>query len=207
MRICVLLFAVVILSVCDRPPSGEADHSKHDHTQINHGVVDDSKMESSPGASEAPQTLQFIDTMIAHHQATIDIALLANTRTQRDEVRKLAVTITKELRSETADLKAWRAKWFGDEKPAVNTEFPGMKTSIAGMDTVKLAGLKYNEFDVEFIRQMIELHEGAIEMAKSLKTDDKYVELSDLANSIVTSRSTEIERMKGWQATWSATAK
>ena len=77
MRTCVLLFAVVILSVCDRPPSGEADHSKHDHTKINHGVMDDSKMESSPGAAEAPQTLQFIDTMTANHQGAINIALLA----------------------------------------------------------------------------------------------------------------------------------
>ena len=164
-------------------------------------------MESSPGAAEAPQTLQFIDTMTANHQGAINIALLANTRTQRDEVRKLAGSVITELRRETADLKAWRAKWFGDEKPAVNMEFPGMKTSIAGIDTVKLAGLKYNEFDVEFIRQMIANHEGAIEMAKALKTDDNYAELTNLANSVVTSRSTEIERMKGLQATWSTMAK
>lgn len=207
MKTLFLLVALAFLSVCDRPPTGEADHSKHDHTQTNHGVMDHSKMESSPGAADAPHELQFIDTMIAHHQGAVDMALLANTRTQRDEVKKLAASIIDEQRREIADMKAWRTKWFGEAKPALNVDFPGMKTGMAGMDTVKLAGLKSNEFDVEFIRQMIPHHEGAIEMAKALKTDGNYPELDKMAESIVTTQSVEIEQMKGWLGAWSATQK
>lgn len=47
------------------------------------------------------------------------------------------------------------------------------------MDIVKLAGLKANEFDVEFIMQMIPHHEGAIEMSTALKPDDNYAELQN----------------------------
>jgi len=205
MRICALLLAVVILLACDRPPTGEADHSKHDHSQINHGVMDHAKLESSPGATEAPHALQFIDTMIAHHQGAIDMALLANTRTQREEIKKMTKGIIDRQRREIMDLQAWRTKWFGDKNPAVNMDFPGMKTGMAGMDTVKLARLKGNEFDVEFIKQMIPHHEGAIEMAKVLNTDDNYAELRKLADSIVTSQSGEIGQMKGWLGAWSAT--
>lgn len=207
MKILVLLFALAFLSVCDRPPTGEADHSKHDHAQTNHGVMDHSKMESSPGAAESPHALQFIDTMIAHHQGAVDMAQLANTRTQRDEMKKLAQTIIDEQRREITDMQSWRTKWFGEAKPALNIDFPGMKTGMAGMDTVKLAGLKGNEFDVEFIKQMIPHHEGAIEMAKALKTDDIYAQLGILADSIIKSQSAEIEQMRGWLGAWSATQK
>ena len=207
MKILFLLFAVLYLSVCDRPPTREADHSKHDHTQVNHGVMDHSKMESSPGAAEAPHALQFIDTMIAHHQGAVDMAQLVNTRTNRDEMKKLAQNIIDEQRREIADMQALRKKWFGEAKPALNMDFPGMKTGMAGMDMVKLSGLKSNEFDVEFIKQMIPHHEGAIEMAKAVKTDDNYAELGVLGDSIIQAQSAEIEQMKGWLGAWSATQK
>lgn len=202
-----ILFAVAMFAVCDRPPSGDADHSKHDHSQMNHGTMDHSKMESSPGAAEAPHALQFIDTMIAHHQGAVDMALLVNTRTQRDEVKTLAQNIIDEQRKEIADMQAWRKKWFGDAKPALNMDFPGMRTGMAGMDNVKLASLKSNEFDVEFIKQMIPHHEGAIEMAKAFKTDDNYAELGRLAENVIKTQSAEIEQMKGWLGAWSATTK
>ena len=161
-------------------------------------------MESSPGAAEAPQALQFIDTMIAHHQGAIDMAQLVNTRTQRAEMKKLAQGIIDEQRREIADMQMWRKKWFGDAKPALNTDFPGMKTGMAEMNTVKLAGLKANEFDIEFIRQMIPHHEGAIEMAKALKTDDTYAELSKLADNIIRAQTAEIDQMKEWLGAWTA---
>lgn len=207
MKYPLLLVAVLFLAVCDRPPSGEPDHSKHDHSQMNHGPMDHSKMDSSPGAAEAPHALQFIDTMIAHHQGAVDMAMLADTRSQRDEMKKLAQAIIDEQRSEIAQMQEWRKKWFGDAKPALNMDFPGMRTGMASMDTVKLAGLKANEFDVEFIRQMIPHHEGAIEMAKALKTDDNYAELQKLSASIIRSQSAEIEQMKSWLDAWSATVK
>lgn len=208
MKLAVLIFAVVFLSVCDRPPTGEADHSKHDHTQTNHGVMDHSKMESSPGAAEAPQVLQFIDTMIAHHQGAVDMAQLVNTRTNRDEMKKLAQSILDEQRREIANMQAWRKDWFADAKPALNMDFPGMRSGMAGMDNVKLAGLKSNEFDIEFIKQMIPHHEGAIEMAKALKADDeKYAELRNMAEAVISTQSAEIEQMKGWLGEWSATHK
>ena len=165
-------------------------------------------MESSPGAADAPHALQFIDTMIAHHEGAIDMAQLVKTRTNRDEMKKLAQNIIDEQRREIADMQAWRKDWFGDAKRAINMDFPGMRIGMGGMDYVKLAGLKSNEFDVEFIKQMIPHHEGAIEMAKALKADDeKYAELRNMAEAVIETQSAEIERMKGWLGAWSAAHK
>lgn len=192
-----LFFA--LLAVCERPPEPRnADHSQHDHSKMDHAV-----MESSVGAAEAPQELQFIDTMIVHHQGAVEMALLVPTRSQRPELKLLAQTIIADQRKEIGQMKEWRAKWFGEAKPAINMDFPGMRLGMGGMDMKKLDSLKANEFDVEFVRQMISHHEGAVEMARVLKGSDSYAELKTLADGIIESQTAEIGQMKQWLKTWS----
>ena len=59
------------------------DHSKMDHSSMGHSMT------SSPNAASAEYDLQFIDTMIAHHQAAIDMAKLIDRRTERPELKTL----------------------------------------------------------------------------------------------------------------------
>lgn len=205
MKLFALIFSIALLAVCDKPPSPNVDHSKHDHnSNVDHAAMDHSKMESSPGAAEAAHELQFLDTMIAHHQGAVAMALLVNTRSQRPEMKKLAQTILDEQRKEIAQILTWRAKWFGEAKPAINIDFPGMRNGMSGMDMTKLGGLKGNEFDLEFLRQMVPHHQGAVEMAKALKGSDSYAELKQLSDSIIKSQTAEIEQMNDWLAQWSA---
>jgi len=207
MKYLVIFLAYVFLSVCERPPSPNVDHSKHDHNASNIKAMDHSTMESSPGAADAPHELQFIDTMIAHHHGAVDMALLVNTRTQRDEMKKLAQGILQEQRREIAQMQQWRETWFAGAKPAVNMDFPGMRTGMSGMDMGRLNSLKANEFDIEFVRQMIPHHEGAVEMAKALKAGNAYAELQQLADSIIGSQTAEVAQMNEWLSVWSSSAK
>lgn len=165
--------------------------------------MDHSRMESSPGAANAPQELQFIDTMIAHHEGAIEMALLVNNRSRRPEMQELAKGILEAQRGEVDKMREWRMKWFGDAKPAVNLDLPGMHTGMSGMDLKKLELLKANEFDVEFLKQMIPHHEGAIEMAKALSPADKYLELIELRGAIIRTQTAEIAKMKAWLMVWS----
>lgn len=207
MKIVFLISAALILGVCEGPPSPELDHSRHDHAQSTHGLVDHSKMESSPGAAQAPFELQFIDSMIAHHQGAVEMALLADTRTRRDEIRSLAEKIIKDQRAEIEKMRTWRQAWFGDASQAVNLDFPGMRAGMSGMDTLKLASLKAHEFDVEFLRQMVPHHEGALAMAKVLQTGGKRPELIELSDSIIQTQAAEIAEMNALLDRWSKTDK
>jgi uncharacterized protein (DUF305 family) len=160
-------------------------------------------MQSSPGAAEAPYELQFIDTMIVHHQGAIDAGQLAPTRCQHDELKQLARSIVNDQQTEISQLRAWRSEWFGEKPAAVNMELPGMRDGMREMDLEKLDRLKENPFDLEFIRQMIPHHEGAVLMASDLlKQKNTHAELVKLADSIVSSQSGEIEQMRLWQAEW-----
>lgn len=206
MKLLTIVLLAVVLNVCERPPAGNTDHSAHDHSNANHGTMDHSNMESSPGAAEAPQALQFIDTMIAHHQGAVDMALLVNTRTSRPEMKAFAQKIADEQRKEIAEMQSMRTKWFSNAKPAINMAFPGMTEGMHGMDMTKLNQLKGNEFDTEFIRQMIPHHEGAILMAKALKSEDNYAELKTLADKMIADQSAEITQMNVWLTDWATPA-
>jgi uncharacterized protein (DUF305 family) len=49
---------------------------------------------------------------------------------------------------------------------------------------------------------MIEHHQGAIGMARLAEGRSAHQEVKDLAASIITSQSAEIEMMQGWLAAW-----
>lgn len=173
-----------------------------DHNTMNHGGMDHSTMKSSPGAESAPRELQFLDTMIVHHQAAVDMAMLAESRAQRTELKELAANIISEQEREIAKMSEWRDQWFEGKTEAVNLEFPGMAAGMRGMDLKKLESLKGREFDVEFIRQMISHHEGAVEMAKAMKGGDGRAELKELTDDIITAQQAEIKQMREWLGAW-----
>src|SRR3546814_6489665 len=78
----------------------------------------------------------------------------------------------------SSDLRSeWRDRWFAEKGKAVNMDFPGMRNSMGGMDMKKLESLNGNDFDLEFLRQMIAHHEGAVNMAKDAQKIDSHAEI------------------------------
>lgn len=178
-------------------------NSAVDHNAMSNGRTGEhTGMSTSPGAASAPYDLQFLDTMIVHHKGAVDMAMLAEKRAQRKEVKELAASIIYDQEAETGKLSEWRDAWFADKGKAVNMDFPGMSRGMAGMDMKKLESLTGNEFDVEFVKQMIPHHQGAVDMAKDLQKRDSRKELKELAGDIITSQEAEIKQMREWLAGW-----
>lgn len=59
-----------------------------------------------------------------------------------------------------------------------------------------------DDFDKEFIRQMIPHHEGAIEMAELINARAKHEEVKALGRDIIAAQTSEINRMKAWYSDW-----
>lgn len=239
MRTTLLTVIFAFLTACGSEPAANnqavqapANNSTaFDHSNMNHADTDRSNnshtMSSSPGAASAPYELQFIDSMTAHHQAAVEIAILAESRAAHPEIKELAANIIADQEREVATMSKWREQWFVEAPKAINMDFPGMSEGMRGMDMKKLASLKDSEFDLEFIRQMIPHHEGAVRMARdsvaksqkaassnSAKTTEKSppidpekkAELAEMfrafAEEIIEVQSVEIDQMKKLQAAW-----
>ncbi|OGD87680.1 hypothetical protein A2870_03140 [Candidatus Curtissbacteria bacterium RIFCSPHIGHO2_01_FULL_41_11] len=65
-----------------------------------------------------------------------------------------------------------------------------------------LQGKTGDEFDKTFIENMIEHHQGAIDMANLVKQNAMHQEIKDLADNIISAQTSEIEMMREWQTTW-----
>ncbi len=76
-----------------------------------------------------------------------------------------------------------------------------MTTAMHGMTTA-LEGKTGDEFDKQFLSEMIEHHEGAVVMARQVLATSKRPELIKLANDIISAQTTEISTMKSWQNDW-----
>jgi len=202
----IILAFIVVFAACERPPVTKEtaiDHNTVEHSKMGHANINHSTMESSPGAAEQSYDVQFIDTMTAHHQGAIDMAMLADTRAQRAEMKTLARNIISDQQKEVAQMKKWREEWFPGKPLAVNMDLAGMRDGMTGMNMMKLDLLKENAFDIEFISQMIPHHEGAVVMAKQALKKSEKAEIKALAETIIESQEAEIKQMRDWQIAWS----
>lgn len=73
--------------------------------------------------------------------------------------------------------------------------------SMSGM-SASLASRTGDEFDKLFLEQMIEHHEGAVDMAELAKKNAKHDEIKQMADDIINAQTSEIQQMKDWQASW-----
>lgn len=71
---------------------------------------------------------------------------------------------------------------------------------MQGADT--LGGKTGDDFDKAFITEMIEHHEGAVDMAKMADRFAEHDEIKQLSRDIITAQEKEITQMKQWQQAW-----
>lgn len=110
----------------------------------------------------------------------------------------------------TSDRSYFHKKWeknsdygmmHGDYKYKGETGGYGMHKAMQGM-MMGLDGKTGDELDKAFLEQMIVHHEGAVEMAKTLKAGTKRPELQKMADDIINVQTKEIEMMKNWLKEW-----
>jgi uncharacterized protein (DUF305 family) len=173
------------------------NHNAVNYSEMNHSEMSHSEMKSSAGAASAPYDLQFIDTMIAHHQSAVEMAEMVEDRTQNPELKKFAQQIITDQEKEISQMKDWRKEWFAGKPPALNMEMPGMADSMK-MDMTKLSAAKDLNFDLAFIQMMTQHHKGAVIMAMEALTRTERPEIKTLAERIIKTQEAEIKMMNDW---------
>ena len=164
------------------------------------------EMKSSPDADKQPYDLQFLDTMIVHHEGAVKMAQMLIGKTRRDELKTFAQKIIDDQTREIGQLKKWREQWFAGKAPAVNMSMPGMMNEgmkiMNGEHMKTMDEMEPAHFDNHFLNMMIPHHQGAIDMANEALKKAEHQEIKDLAARIISAQSAEIHRMQSWKAAW-----
>lgn len=148
----------------------------------------------------------YIADMLAHHEGALNMSEQAMAATAHEEIRTLASDIAQSQSAELMKMRTWQKEWGYKETMSGGHGSHGGAGMDMGGDMVemqnKLQGLKGEEYDKEFLKQMILHHEQAVEMSQYAATNAKHQEIKDLASAVISAQTKEIEQMKQWQKDW-----
>lgn len=148
----------------------------------------------------------YIADMLAHHEGALNMSEQAIAVTAHEEIRTLASNIVQSQSTELIKMRTWQKEWGYKETMSGGHGSHGGAGIDMGGDMVemqnKLQGLKGEEYDKEFLKQMILHHEQAVEMSQYAATNAKHQEIKDLASAVISAQTKEIEQMKQWQKDW-----
>lgn len=199
LRDCSLLFAAVVLAVAVVVVAAYSSTNESTTTNGN------ANRQATTNAASAPYDLQFIDTMSVHHQSAVEMAKMAEMKTQNAELKAFARKIVEDQNREIAQMKQWRDSWYPGKPLAINMEMPGMNDSMKGMDMRKMETASGKEFDLTFIDMMTPHHEGAVTMAREALTKAEHTKIKQLSEGIIKAQESEIKKMQTWKSEWSKT--
>jgi uncharacterized protein (DUF305 family) len=141
----------------------------------------------------------FAVAMIAHHQAAVDMARIAETKGDHAATQKLAASI---VSTQNAEIRRMRLAVDRFKATGVQEESLGLQDHAIGMgdDASKLKTAR--PFDREFIDLMIPHHQGAIRMAHIELDKGTDLEMRRLAKAVVRAQTREIDAMNLWRVGW-----
>ncbi len=142
----------------------------------------------------------FASGMVRHHEQAVQMADMAMTQADSDDVKRLAATIKAAQGPEIESMSGWLTGWGKPVPDATEHTVDAMGGSMEGMMSQKnmtaLSKASGPAFDREWLTGMIAHHKGAVIMAQTELKDGSNAEAKQLAEHIITSQSAEITQMQ-----------
>jgi uncharacterized protein (DUF305 family) len=148
-----------------------------------------------------PADVKFMQGMIHHHAQAVDMTQLLTTRTNSDDMKKLALRIELSQNDEMKMMRRW-LEVRGQEIPGEHAHHmpgaPMMPGMLTADEMARLAAAKGTEFDRLFLTGMIKHHAGAITMVEELFATPGAGQDSEIyafASDVDADQRMEIDRM------------
>lgn len=143
------------------------------------------------GLADSQFDLRYLNNMISHHLAAIDMAKQALISATKPEVKSLAQVIITTDEAGIKQLYEYKKAWYKDTK--IITKFD--KTELGGSD---------NLFELRFLNALTSHHQMAIEAAKEVRLKSKRTEVLNLADEVITNLSANLVQFEAWRKAWYA---
>ncbi len=141
------------------------------------------------GLADRLLDLRYINKMATHHKGAILLAKQLETKTQREEMKKLALDIQTGEPKLIAELYQWKNDWYNDSREAPDP-------------IVADLGSQDDKVDLRFLNALISHHEAGIEMTKEARVKSSRSEILDNADAVEQFLSGSIVTLKNLRETW-----
>lgn len=138
--------------------------------------------------------MMFMNMMIVHHDQAIEMAELAEERTDNEKILGLADNISEAQKRENRQMREWMENLgmrYGNHHP--------MAGMASQMEMQRLRNSNGSEFNELFAELMIRHHEGGIAMSQDFKASGQHGELKEMQQQMIEAQQREIEKMQNWQ--------
>jgi uncharacterized protein (DUF305 family) len=175
----------LLLSSCSSSPSGGNAHSTRS---------DDTPVISGEPAAYNPADVAFANDATAREEQGLTMSRLVPDHSNNPEIVALAAKSAAALQVDTQVLKALRAQWKGGQDNPTGASAPPVAPPDSSDDPTiaRLASLHGPEFDTLWLKSMISLYQGTIDLANGEVTNGKNVDATSLAKQIVKARQADI---------------
>jgi uncharacterized protein (DUF305 family) len=187
-KLALLLLAVAALGVAGCGGNDDSERTGADQLTVASGDV--------------PFDRAFIDAMVPHHQAGIEMANDAKDAGLSDpELLKITDDIIATQQAEIDQMLEWREQWFGSkerEPEAAALEVVGLSAAEAGMEHGSIDFATVDDVNRAFAGMMIGHHTGAIRMARLAQEKAQHDEVKTLAGDIIAAQQREIDIIEAY---------
>jgi len=155
---------------------------------------------ASAGAFDDADVM-FLQSMIPHHEQAVEMAELAlDPKSEAGaKVLDLAERVQAAQDPEITQMKQWLTAWGKPTRMDMSDghDMSTMDGMMSDADMQALDAATGPAFDELWSTMMIEHHQGAITMAKTVKTEGTNPEVAKLADRIIAAQQAEIAEMNG----------
>ncbi|MFD4180023.1 DUF305 domain-containing protein [Rhodococcus sp. NPDC058514] len=188
--------AAVLIAGCSN------DDSEPGHSMDSMGGT---SMTSSSAPSESAAThndadVAWVQMMIPHHQQAVEMAALAEGRTDNADLLALAGQIKAAQDPEIAQMTGWLTEWGVPTMAADMShadmghgDGDGMMTAEQMTQLEQASGA---DFDRAWLEMMIAHHQGAVDSSSAILSDGQSEQVQELAQKIIAGQEAEIDQMK-----------
>ncbi|MDA1316618.1 MAG: DUF305 domain-containing protein [bacterium] len=147
------------------------------------------KEEMGFGQADRFVDLRYINQMATHHKGAILLSNQIAEKTERDELKELAIAIQAGEPKLIEELYGWKKDWYKDARTV-----PDPKVANLGTPDEKV--------DLRFLNALIAHHEAGIVMTREIRTKSSRKEILDNADAVETFLTGSITTLKKWREQW-----
>ena len=170
-------------------------------------AIDSDDLEELGGVAWTEADVRFMQGMIPHHAQALEMTALVERHATTEAVRQMALRMEISQRDEIALMERWLRErdqavpdWRGGHAGHAGAGMAMMPGMLTPEQMDRLRAARGIDFDRLFLESMIQHHEGAIVMVRTLfsaRGGGQESEIFQFASHVDADQTAEIERMQG----------